>query len=158
MSVGLAGVRAAGRRGHQGGGGVRLEGAARAGDRAGGPLLIGQADTAQAGQVGQVVTVGGAVLPGADRGGGGADRGGQRAEEKPGRTARCVRCCSGFASLPAWWCRAAGLPGAVVVLIGGRRRAPARPHSFPRHSSTGHSSRRNGSSWSRSRAGGSILI
>ena len=46
VSVGLAGVRAAGRRGHQGGGGVRLEGAARAGDRAGGPLLIGQADTA----------------------------------------------------------------------------------------------------------------
>lgn len=33
LSVGLAGVRAAGRRGHQGGG-VRLEGAARAGDRA----------------------------------------------------------------------------------------------------------------------------
>jgi hypothetical protein len=77
VSVGLAGVRAAGRRGHQGGGVVRLEGAARAGDRAGGPLLIGQADTAQAGQIGQVVavvTVGGAVLPGADRGGGGADR------------------------------------------------------------------------------------
>lgn len=67
MSVGLAGVRAAGRRGHQGGGGVRLEGAGRAGDRAGGPLLIGQADTAQAGQIGQAVTVGGAVLPGADR-------------------------------------------------------------------------------------------
>lgn len=75
MSVGLAGVRAAGRRSHQGGGGVRLEGAGRAGDRAGGPLLIGQADTAQAGQIGQAVTVGGAVLPGADRGGGGADRG-----------------------------------------------------------------------------------
>lgn len=56
MSVGLAGVRAAGRRGHQGGGGVRLEGAARAGDRAGGPLLIGQADTTQAGQmIGRVV-------------------------------------------------------------------------------------------------------
>lgn len=87
LSVGLAGVRAAGRRGHQGGGGVRLEGAARAGDRVGGPLLIGQADTTQAGQIGQVVTVGGAVLPGADRGGGGADRGGQRAEEKPGRAA-----------------------------------------------------------------------
>lgn len=34
LSVGLAGVRAAGRRGHQGGGGVRLEGAGRAGDRA----------------------------------------------------------------------------------------------------------------------------
>lgn len=50
LSVGLAGVRAAGRRGHQGGGGVRLEGVGRAGDRAGGPLLIGQADTAQAGQ------------------------------------------------------------------------------------------------------------
>lgn len=111
MSVGLAGVRAAGRRGHQGGGGVRLEGAGRAGDRAGGPLLIWQADTAQAGQIGQVVTVGGAVLPGADRGGGGADRGGQRAEAKPGQAARCVRCCSGFASLSAWWCRAAGLPG-----------------------------------------------
>lgn len=77
LSVGLAGVRAAGRWGHQGGG-VRLEGAARAGDRAGGPLLIGQADTAQAGQIGQAVTVGGAVLPGADRGGGGADRGGQK--------------------------------------------------------------------------------
>lgn len=70
MSVGLAGVRAAGRRGHQGGGGVRLEGAARAGDRVGGPLLIGQA-----GQIGQAaaVIVGGGVLPGADRGGG-ADR------------------------------------------------------------------------------------
>lgn len=86
LSVGLAVVRAAGRRGHQGGG-VRLEGAARAGDRAGGPLLIGQADTAQAGQIGQAVTVGGAVLPG-------ADRGGQRAEEKPGRAARAVH--SGF--------------------------------------------------------------
>lgn len=49
--------------------------------------MIGQAVTAQAGQVGQAVTVGGAVLPGADRGGGGADRGGQRAEEKPGRAA-----------------------------------------------------------------------
>ena len=94
LSVGLAGVRAEGRRGHQGGGGVRLEGAARAGDRAGGPLLIWWADTAQAGQIGQVVTVGGAVLPGADRGGGGADRGGQRAEEKPGRAALAVR--SGF--------------------------------------------------------------
>lgn len=92
LSVGLAGVRAAGRRGHQGGG-VRLEGAARAGDRAGGPLLIGQADTAQAGQIGQVVTVGGAVLPGADRGGG-ADWGGPWAEEKPGRAALAVR--SGF--------------------------------------------------------------
>lgn len=67
LSVGLAGVRAAGRRGHQGGGGVRLEGAGRAGDRAGGPLLIWRADTAQAGQIGQAVTVGGAVLPGADR-------------------------------------------------------------------------------------------
>ena len=78
LSVGLAGVRAAGRRGHQGGGGVRLEGAGRAGDRAGGPLLIWWADTAQAGQIGQVVTVGGAVLPGADRGGGGADQGGRR--------------------------------------------------------------------------------
>ena len=94
LSVDLAGVRAAGRRGHQGGGGVRPEGAARAGDRAGGPLLIGQADTAQAGQIGQAVTVGGAVLPGADRGGGGADRGGPLAEEKPGRTAQAVH--SGF--------------------------------------------------------------
>lgn len=94
MSVGLAGVRAAGRRGHQGGGRVRLEGAGRAGDRAGGPLLIGRADTTQAGQIGQVVTVGGAGLPGADRGGGGADRGGQRAEEKPGRAAQAVH--SGF--------------------------------------------------------------
>lgn len=87
LSVGLAVVRAAGRRGHQGGGGVRPEGAGRAGDRAGGPLLIGQADTAQAGQIGQVVTVGGAGLPG-------ADRGGQRAEEKPGRAAQAVH--SGF--------------------------------------------------------------
>lgn len=92
LSVGLAGVRAAGRRGHQGGG-VRLEGAARAGDRAGGPLLIGQANTAQAGQIGQTVTVGGAVLPGADRGGG-ADRGRPLAEEKPGRAAQAVH--SGF--------------------------------------------------------------
>lgn len=57
LSVGLAGVRAAGRRGHQGGGGVRLEGAARAGDRVGGPLLIGQADTTQAGQIRQAVAV-----------------------------------------------------------------------------------------------------
>lgn len=83
LSVGLAGLRAAGRRGHQGGGGVRLEGAARAGDRAGGPLLIGQADTTQAGQIGQVVTVGGAVLPGADRGGGvliGAGRGQKKSQ------------------------------------------------------------------------------
>lgn len=53
LSVGLAGVRSSGRRGHQGGGGVRLEGAARAGDRAVGPLLIGQADTTQAGQIGR---------------------------------------------------------------------------------------------------------
>ena len=76
MSVGLAGVRAAGRRGHQGGG-VRLEGAARAGDRVGGPLLIGQAVTAQAGQIGQAspwaarsfpVPIGAAVLIGAGRG------------------------------------------------------------------------------------------
>lgn len=94
LSVGLAGVRAAGRRGHQGGGGVRLEGAGRAGDRAGGPLLFRQAVTAQAGQIGQAVTVGGAVLPGADRGGGGADRGGPWAEEKPGRAAQAVH--SGF--------------------------------------------------------------
>lgn len=56
LSVGLAGVQAAGRRGNQGSGGVRLEGAAQAGDRAGGLLLIGQADTAQAGQIGQAVT------------------------------------------------------------------------------------------------------
>lgn len=87
LSVGLAGVRAAGRRGHQGGGGVRLEGVGRAGDRAVGPLLIGQADTAQAGQIGQAVTVGGAVLPG-------ADWGGPWAEEKPGRAAQAVH--SGF--------------------------------------------------------------
>lgn len=94
LSVGLAGVRAARRRGHQGGGGVRLEGVGRADDRAGDPLLIGQAVTAQAGQIGQAVAVGGAVLPGADRGGGGADRGGPWAEEKPGRAALAVR--SGF--------------------------------------------------------------
>lgn len=83
LSVGLAGLRAAGRRGHQGGGGVRLEGVSRAGDRAGGPLLIGQADTAQAGQIGQAVTVGGAVLLGADRGGGvliGAGRGQKKSQ------------------------------------------------------------------------------
>ena len=53
----------------QQGGGVLLEGVARAGDRAGGPLLIRQADTAQAGQLGQAVTMGGGVLPCADRGG-----------------------------------------------------------------------------------------
>lgn len=94
LSVGLAGVRAAGRRGRQGGGGVRLEGVGRADDRAGGPLLIWRADTAQAGQIGQAVTVGGAVLPDADRGRGGADRGGPWAEEKPGRAARAVH--SGF--------------------------------------------------------------
>lgn len=50
LSVGLAGVRAAGRRGHQGGSGVLLEGAGRAGDRAGGPLLIGQAAHVERGQ------------------------------------------------------------------------------------------------------------
>lgn len=111
MSVGLAGVRAAGRRGHQGGGGVRLEGAARAGDRAGGPLLIGQADTAQAGQIGQAVTVGGAVLPGADRGGGGADRGGQRAKEK-------ARAGGAVCALLLWLCFSAG----VVVPGGGAAR------------------------------------
>lgn len=74
LSVGLAGVRAAGRRGHQGGGRVRPEGVGQACDRAGGPLLIGQADTAQAGQIGQVVTVGGAVLPCADWVGGSPSR------------------------------------------------------------------------------------
>lgn len=79
LSVGLAGVRAAGRRGHQGGGGVRLEGVGRAGDRAGGPLLIGQA-----GQIGQAVTVGGAVLPGADRGGGGVIRAGHVQKKSQG--------------------------------------------------------------------------
>lgn len=76
LSVGLAVVRAAGRRGHQGGG-VRLEGAGRAGDRAGGPLLIWRADTAQAGQIGQAspwaarsfpVPIGAAVLIGAGSG------------------------------------------------------------------------------------------
>lgn len=81
MSVGLAGC------GQQGGGWGPAERSSRAGDRAGGPLLIGQAVTAQAGQIGQAVTVGGAVLPCADRGGGGADRGGPWAEEKPGRAA-----------------------------------------------------------------------
>ena len=39
-----------------------------------GPLLIGQAVTAQAGQIGQVVTVGGAVLPCADWVGGSSFR------------------------------------------------------------------------------------
>lgn len=130
MSVGLAGVRAAGRRGHQGGG-VRLEGAARAGDRAGGPLLIGQADTAQAGQIGQAVTVGGAVLPGADRGGGGADRGGQRAEEKPGRAARAVH--SGF------------FVSAADRGRGRRALVPAAPDPPARGT-------RHGSRWHRSRA------
>lgn len=134
LAVGLAGVRSSGRRGHQGGG-VRLEGAAQAGDLAGGLLLIGQADTAQAGQIGQAA----AVIVGAAAG---QEQGGKMGQKKkPGQAARCVRCCSGFASLPAWWCRAAGLPGAVVVLIGGRRWAPARPHSFPRHSSSRNRSR-----------------
>lgn len=137
LSVGLAWVRAAGRRGHQGGGGVRLEGAARAGDRAGGPLLIGQADTAQAGQIGQAVTVGGAVLPGADRGGGGADRGGQRAEERPGRAARAVH--SGFFR---FCCRGRVLPGADR---GRRALVPAAPDSPARGT-------RHGSRWHRSRA------
>ena len=102
LSVGLAGVRAAGRRGHQGSGGVRLEGAAQAGDRAGGLLLIGQADTAQAGQIGQAVTVGGAVLPGADRG-----RGRQRAKEK-------ARAGGAVCALLLWLCFSAGVvvPGA----------------------------------------------
>lgn len=78
LSVGLAGVRAAGRRGHQGGSGVLLEGAGLAGDRAGGPLLIGQADTTQAGQIGRpspwaarsfpVLIGAAAVLIGAGRG------------------------------------------------------------------------------------------
>lgn len=137
LSVGLAVVRAAGRRGHQGGGGVRLEGAGRAGDRAGGPLLIGQADTAQAGQIGQVVTVGGAGLPGADRGGGGADRGGQRAEEKPGRAAQAVH--SGFFVSAA----DRGVGGSFPVLIG----AGAVWHWFRLHLIHPHGSR-----WHRSRA------
>lgn len=137
LSVGLAVVRAAGRRGHQGGGGVRLEGAGRAGDRAGGPLLIGQADTAQAGQIGQVVTVGGAGLPGADRGGGGADRGGQRAEEKPGRAAQAVH--SGFFVSAA----DRGGGGSFPVLIG----AGAVWHWFRLHLIHPHGSR-----WHRSRA------
>ena len=59
--------------------GVRLEGAARAGDRAGGPLLIGQADTAQAGQIGQAA----AVIVGAAAGQGrGRSRAGRWAKEK----------------------------------------------------------------------------
>ena len=79
LSVGLAGVRAAGRRGHLGSGGVRLEGAAQAGERAGGLLLIGQADTAQAGQIGQAV----AVIVGAAAGQGrGRSRAGRWAKEK----------------------------------------------------------------------------
>ena len=110
MSVGLAGVRAVGRRGHQGGGGVRLKGVGRAGDRAGGPLLIGQADTAQAGQIGQAVTVGGAVLPGSDRGGGGAALSYTVAMVCPGAAV------GGCAPLPGRvlfcrWCRAAMPPG-----------------------------------------------
>ena len=71
--------------GQKGGGVIRA--AAGSGWKEQPGQVIGQAVTAQAGQVGQAVTVGGAVLPGADRGGGGADRGGQRAEEKPGRAA-----------------------------------------------------------------------
>ena len=137
MSVGLAGVRAAGRRGHQGGGGVRLEGVGRAGDRAGGPLLIGQADTTQAGQIGQAVTVGGAVLPGADWGGGGADRGGPWAEEKPGRAAQAVH--SGFFVSAA----DRGGGGSFPVLIG----AGAVWHWFRLHLIHPHGSR-----WHRSRA------
>ena len=118
LSVGLAGGRAAGRRGHQGGGGVRLEGAARAGDRAGGPLLIGQADTTQAGQIGQAV----AVIVGAAAGQGrGRSRAGRWAKEK-------ARAGGAVCALLLWLCFSAGVvvpgcgccPGAVVVLIGGR--------------------------------------
>lgn len=94
LSVGLAGVRAAGRRGHQGGGGVRLEGAGRAGDRAGGPLLIWRADTAQAGQPSPCAVRSFPVLIGAAAVLPGADRGGPWVEEKPGRAAQAVH--SGF--------------------------------------------------------------
>ena len=127
LSVGLAWVRASGRRGHQGGGGVRLEGAARAGDRAGGPLLIGQADTAQAGQIGQAV----AVIVGAAR----QCRGRSRAEDGAKEKARAG---GAVCALLLWLCFSAGVvvpggggcPGAVVVLIRGRRRAPAAPAQF----------------------------
>lgn len=105
MSVGLAGVRAAGRRGHQGGGGVRLEGAARAGDRAGGLLLIGQADTAQVGQIGQAA----AVIVGAAAGQGrGRSRAGRWAKEK-------ARAGGAVCALLLWLCFSAG----VVVPGGG---------------------------------------
>lgn len=141
MSVGLAGVRAAGRRGQQGGG-VRLEGASRAGDRAGGPLLIWQADTTQAGQIGQVVTVGGAVLPGADRGGGCADRGRGRGQKKSqGGRRRPFTLAFSFLLLIG-----AGrvLPGADRGR-GRRALVPAAPD--PPARGTGHGSR-----WHRSRA------
>lgn len=108
LSVGLAGVRAAGRRGHQGGGGVRLEGAGRAGDRAGGPLLIGQADTAQAGQIGQAA----AVIVGAAAGQGrGRSRAGRWAKEK-------ARAGGAVCALLLWLCFSAG----VVVPGGGAAR------------------------------------
>lgn len=107
LSVGLAGVRAAGRRGHQGGG-VRLEGAARAGDRAGGPLLIWQADTAQAGQIGQAA----AVIVGAAAGQGrGRSRAGRWAKEK-------ARAGGAVCALLLWLCFSAG----VVVPGGGAAR------------------------------------
>lgn len=110
MSVGLAGVRAAGRRGHQGGGGVRLEGVALAGDRAGGPLLIRQADTTQAGQ--RAGRHRGRCGPSRCRSGRSRCRRGPRqwAEEKPGRTAQAVH--SGF------FVSAADRGGSFPVLIG----------------------------------------
>lgn len=108
LSVGLAGVRAAGRRGHQGSGGVRLEGAGRAGDRAGGPLLIGQADTTQAGQIGQAA----AVIVGAAAGQGrGRSRAGRWAKEK-------ARAGGAVYALLLWLCFSAG----VVVPGGGAAR------------------------------------
>lgn len=92
--------------------------------------MIGQAVTAQAGQVGQAVTVGGAVLPG-------ADRGGPWAEEKPGRAAQAVH--SGFFVSAA----DRGGGGSFPVPIG----AGAVWHWFRLHLIHPHGSR-----WHRSRA------
>ena len=125
MSVGLAGVQAAGRRGHQGSGGV-IRAAAGSGWKEQAGQMIGRAARCSSGRP-SPPRPGRSGRPspssgrrqggGRARPGGGRARPGQRQgvedgqKKKPGQAARCVRCCSGFASLPAWWCRAVVLPG-----------------------------------------------
>lgn len=105
--------------------------------RRGDPLPIGAA----------VVLIGGVVL--VHRADGGADSGRRRGRSILYGGYGMPRCCR------RWRCPAAGA-GAVLPLVPGSHAAGGTPGRL--HSSTGHSSRRNGSSWSRSRAGGSILI